>query len=221
MAINQELVDEITARDKEAFERAVNDPGYQTGLKLPNSAYRYLLIPQRLLEIVRRPSEAALKIYTGSNIGVRGEVSWGPTRLIGSHLLSYTGNPESSVIFVADYSDEEYIRGKGVAPSFYQRLHECASKMGYRFTYGLNLPENMGFFTEKLGRTLLRDTRPEIWQYLRSSPTDFFGWGDRLDRMTIDFLRPEDREEFTYTGDENAHDRWRSYFMRMDNSPHA
>lgn len=94
-------------------------------------------------------------------------------------------------LHVSDYDDQESLRGKGVANSFYKRLRELAQHMGFRFLTGLNTPRNVGYFVEKLGRVRLRDVKPDLRASLKSN----YSTND-LDFFTVDFLNPHDKEQF-------------------------
>ena|SRR3989338_3742864 len=50
-------IDTIVKADREAFEAWISDPRNSMHLDMPVSALRYLLIPQRVLELSDRPSE--------------------------------------------------------------------------------------------------------------------------------------------------------------------
>lgn len=92
---------------------------------------------------------------------------------------------------VADYSDRETLRGKGIATSFYKRLHEVAKELGFRFITGYNRDVNLSFFLEKLGRSTLSKVKPEFKTTFLPAESD-----RNQNLLTIDFLREGDKELF-------------------------
>ena len=54
----------------------------------------------------------------------------------------------------------ESLRGSGVGAEFQQKFVELLRKMGYRYSYGVNNQENVGFFL-KTGRYLLGQLKPD------------------------------------------------------------
>lgn len=89
------------------------------------------------------------------------------------------------------YFDRQHLRNTGGATSFYKQLHSSALEMGMRFILGGNNKSNVRYFINKLGRVSLSMIRPGLREVFHSKPdiTDQYVY-------TIDFLHPEDRDEF-------------------------
>ncbi len=98
---------------------------------------------------------------------------------------------ENGCLYVGTYHDREELRGKGVAKSFYKRLQDVARKMGFRYITGNNDTRNLSFFTGTLGRSLIKDIKPEYWHLFMSTQQRA-----PSDTDTIDFLYPEDKLQF-------------------------
>lgn len=227
-------IEEIIQVDRQAFYDYISRSQRGLALDLPHDVCRYLLIPPRILELVRTPANVDVDTYVmGSDRSLWGTVYyWNPIPLfehtllvrqwrqlrmythavLQTHLVSQIHDPDSPLLFVDDYSDKAHYRGRGVATSFYKRLRECAIAMGYRFIYGFNTtPGTQRFFVESVGRTPLGKTKPEIWQLLAS--TYDFSWTRNFNAMTIDFLRDADKEKFVEPNPDNPTKRWFSYFF--------
>lgn len=95
------------------------------------------------------------------------------------------------VLHVGDFSDNDEVRGKGIATSFYTQLRDLARDMGFRYIVGTNNERNIGFFTGKLGRSKLVSIDPS--KRVQFNPS---GVLDKLDTKTVDFLYPEDKEHY-------------------------
>jgi hypothetical protein len=95
-------------------------------------------------------------------------------------------------LVVGEYEDRAELRGKGVATSFYTQLRDVAKQLGYRAIMGSNNEQNISYFTGKLGRLTL-DQLPDQNRKLFQSVNSRIP----ADRVTIDFLYPEDKEQFT------------------------
>lgn len=96
------------------------------------------------------------------------------------------------VLEVGEYEDRGKLRGKGIATSFYTQLRNTAKQLGYRAIMGQNNARNVTYFTEKLGRMTL-DHLPEQNRKLLHSDSSSIP----ASRVTIDFLYPEDKEQFS------------------------
>ncbi|OGK28033.1 hypothetical protein A3D80_04755 [Candidatus Roizmanbacteria bacterium RIFCSPHIGHO2_02_FULL_40_13b] len=60
--IKAQQVEAIVQADRQAFEEWVADPAHRMNLDMPHEALRYLLIPQRVLELAVDPSEVDIVI---------------------------------------------------------------------------------------------------------------------------------------------------------------
>lgn len=97
-------------------------------------------------------------------------------------------NPE--VIYVGDYRIRDELRKQGIGSSFYTRLRECAKQLGFRFLTGNNWENNnITYFRDKLGRSTLDQIKLE-------RRGDFSTASSGLDKFTIDFLYPEDKNTY-------------------------
>ena len=106
---------------------------------------------------------------------------------------------EGDKLNVGYYWDREDFRQKGVATSFYTRLHIIAAQMGFRFIIGGNNKNNVSYFTKKLGRSTLAQIRPEFRTVFHLNPQNTDN-----DTFTIYFLKPEDKEIFLNPQENNG-----------------
>lgn len=106
------------------------------------------------------------------------------------NINNFKEQADAPTLFVDDYADNEKYRGLGIATSFFQKLRECAIKMGFRLIYAYNTTDRtQRFFTKKLGWTPLGHTKPEIIKLIPYAKTQSFK------SMNIDFLSPKDKDE--------------------------
>lgn len=96
------------------------------------------------------------------------------------------------ILHVDSYDNRNEFNNRGIATSFYNRLHESAKKMHYRYITGFNNPDNVTFFTNKLGRVPL-DQIPRM-KRSHFSPSSIEE--DNPQHFTIDFLYPEDKAKY-------------------------
>ena len=96
------------------------------------------------------------------------------------------------VIHVSIYEDKPSLQRKGMAKDFYFNLRNKIKLLGFRFITGSNNYGNVEFFTSKLGRFTLDKIKP----YLRAELTPSLRRVAFKDIFTIDFLYPEDKEEY-------------------------
>jgi len=90
---------------------------------------------------------------------------------------------------VEGYDDRPELHGFGFATSFYAKLRHAAKAMKYRFITGVNVEP--GYFVEKLGRSTLRQVKPELRKEFVRGPEAI-----NQDKFTINFLYLEDREKY-------------------------
>jgi hypothetical protein len=89
------------------------------------------------------------------------------------------------------YLDNPQMRGHGISKAMDLNKDVIAAKLGFRFTSGLNDPNNVSFFVDKLGHTPLNEVKPEkrteIMGEYEKNLTHFY---------TISFLREGDKENY-------------------------
>ena len=114
-----------------------------------------------------------------------------------SFIFKISTNPE---VLITNYDDREELRGKGVAPSFYQRVAEAGRDLGFRYLMGLNDASengNIGFFVNKLGRSTIYDIQPQFRSLFGANQSEIEGTqrpGEKV--RTIQFLYPEDKNKY-------------------------
>lgn len=212
------LIGRITERDKRAFETWSADPANRQRLDMPAEAARYLCIPRRLLEVVKNPDSLSVLVYSHTKKKIQAKVfdrkvirraphlwkastvvEWNDKlneleRIYGKDwalLFISMEVQRDEILYEQSYFDHPLYRRKGVGKSFHERLREIAVTLEFRFITSGNVPKNIGFFRDALGRVVLRDVKPELRDDLWRSANPF-----RLDYFTIDFLNPQDREVF-------------------------
>lgn len=122
------------------------------------------------------------------------------TLTVNDYVTNHVGlrretNPQT--LYVSHYDDRTEIRGKGVATDFYKRLPEAAKKIGFRFLVGWNEERNVGFFVDKLGRTLINDIRPEDRSLFGATDIEIRGEQEPGEFIrTVQFLYPEDKGQY-------------------------
>lgn len=97
-------------------------------------------------------------------------------------------------VCVESYIDAGDLRGKGLGRAFLGNLYAIFAKMGYRYVYGENNPDNIGFF-RKMGGYTLSDIKDEHLSHglmppllLRNSMVTV-KFLDR--RMEVEYVQPE------------------------------
>ena len=192
-----ELIDQLIATRKDAFDREVIDPKHKPfSFDFSQEALNFLFIPKRLLEVVPHFEDVTVKVEATSHslLGLVKNHKVDTKLLLFIRLFSIVTSPEAPVLRVTDYEDDEQLQRKGIATNFYTNLGYCAGQMGFRFIQGNNYEEReYNFFTSKLGRAPLKHTKPEFWELLHERPEK---WSKLYKYCTIDFLREEDRKQY-------------------------
>lgn len=90
---------------------------------------------------------------------------------------------------VTTYSDREELQGKGIAISFYTRLREVASRIGFRYITGEQHSERpLNFFINKLGRVRLPDAPPDVRQEIVRAHKSIENTIENENNFTVDIL---------------------------------
>lgn len=204
----------IVERDTQAFRDWKETGDNSLSLDLPADVAQYL-IPPRLLELAEDPTAVSVKVddaFTDpGNISLfiverrpgtdnfQAAVDAGlidddtvesgvlePEDYVHNTVAMERHGPnDDAYLHVFGYVDREENRGKGVATSFYARLREFARESGFTAVTGEGNGRNVGYFTEKLGRTRLTDLPPEEQQKYAATVDD------NPEYFTIDDLRPQ------------------------------
>lgn len=148
-------------------------------LNIPEDALRYL-IPRELLTVASDPSQVNLSVKFNSdeeqqNLGLsvyegKGDLN-DDNYIIETHFNSWANKPE--VLYSNDYIDHKKFHGQGIGPGYYRQLEAFAKDLGYKYIVGINSPDNMSFFIDKLGRKHLLEAPKELQEYLALQENDF------------------------------------------------
>lgn len=114
-----------------------------------------------------------------------------------THHLNLRTSDDPEVLYVSHYDDREELRGKGIAGSFHERLPQVARDLGARYIVGWNEEGNVGYFTNKLGRSRINEIKPEERVRFGATQSEIQGTtrpGDKI--RTIQFLYPEEKSKY-------------------------
>jgi hypothetical protein len=84
-------------------------------------------------------------------------------------LEAYFSRLSSDHTHVTSYGDREELRMQGIATEFAHKLANLSRKLGGKYITGENFDSNVGFFTDKLGRSRLNDMPQDIQDTLRDN----------------------------------------------------
>lgn len=90
-------------------------------------------------------------------------------RVIASFIADNSWNEYG--IFVHSFILSEELRGRGIGEDFYRNFEELAQVLGFKYLYGVNDHDNIGFFL-KSGRYLLDQVRTERKNLFHPSVVD-------------------------------------------------
>lgn len=120
-------------------------------------------------------------------------INRGKLKIDGVVLLSlYLGAQPGEQLHVFDFGDLPELRGLGIATSLYERLHDTAQQLGFRFITGVTSTEkSLAFFKNRTGFSLdeIIPDQQGFFRHLAEDPD--------VDRgFIIDFLNPQDIPNF-------------------------
>lgn len=196
----QVLIDKELEKARQAFTDWLKEPGHQRSLELPFEAL-CVLLPKRVYEISKcPPSDLEVSFYS-ADPGALGFMICDPgssnspfdrSKYIADIYLA-TDPMTPLTLQVGSIEVSRNFRRQKIAGSFYDNLAEVAREMGFRFVFGQNNPENVTYFTRKLGRSIISNIRPDLRRRIISP--NYFKKHPGADPKfcTVEFLYPEDK----------------------------
>jgi hypothetical protein len=208
-----EEVRRLVKGDRQGFTAWLSHHSNPT-LNIPVDAARYMVIPQKIYELMDDPISVEINVQEARDKALGVGVSYKDslrkrimrrvnhkpqTKSVLSASFVSTQSEAGKILYTKEFVVAEELRRKGIGTAFNERLRNVAKELGFWVLTGQNESRekegsNLPFFTDKLGRVVLSQIKPEYRHlfepnYSQMEPS-------LAASFTVDFLNPEDREKY-------------------------